>query len=457
MLRIKEVADVWFDSGAMPFAQWHYPFENKKEFEDNFPADFISEGIDQTRGWFYTLLAISTLLGKGPAYRNVVSYSHILDDRGRKMSKSLGNTISPWEVMDNFGADAARWYFYTVNSPGESKLFSLQNSMQQPKSFFNNLLNSLHFFELYDKPTGDHPRIKPRSQNMLDEWILSRLHNVISQTTKFMDNYDPTSAGREIEVFLLNDLSNWWLRRSRELFQRPKNKKVFNHAFELLRYVLFESSKIIAPMAPFTAEHIYKRVANQKESVHLEDWPKAKKKFIKPELEKVMVEVRDVVTAGLATRKSKNLKVRQPLASITIKRSYKFDPGLEELIKAELNIKEVFYRLSMEESVMLDEHITRELMLEGYARELMRQIQDMRKEAGYKLDDNIFAAWESESTDIIASFEKFSDEIKHTTLLKDLSARLPAGRHGHQENLAYDIEKEFDLVPGVKVWLGIRR
>ncbi|MFN7088534.1 MAG: class I tRNA ligase family protein, partial [Candidatus Paceibacteria bacterium] len=277
MVKIPDLIDVWFDSGAMPYAQWHWPFENQKIFKEQFPADFIVEGIDQMRGWFYTLLAIPTLLGKGPAYKNVMSLNLVLDEKGQKMSKSKGNIVSPFEVMDKFGADAARWYFYTVNSPGDYKLFSMKDVELRFKGFITTLDNCVRFYELY---SGENSKFEYRNlkqipnsksetvssfknsdldivsnfdiyaSNLLDKWILSRLNVLITEVTVSLDNYDPTSAARAIEKFVIEDFSNWWLRRSR------KRKE----ALEFLRFLLLELAKIIAPFTPFIAENIYQRL-----------------------------------------------------------------------------------------------------------------------------------------------------------------------------------------------------
>ena len=448
--RVKEVVDVWFDSGAMPYAQWHYPFENKKEFEQNFPADFISEGIDQTRGWFYTLLAVSTLLDRGAPYKNIISYSHVLDEKGRKMSKSLGNVIDPWEVMNQFGVDPVRWYFYSVSNPGEPKTFAPLVSLKQPKAFVGTILNSLNFFELYNKPSGRQIKLKPKPFGLLDSWLLSRLNNTLMQATKALDDYDPPSASRVIEGFVVNDLSNWWIRRSRELFQRPESKKSLQNNVHFLQYVLVELSKMTAPFMPFLSDHIYKRLGSFKESVHLEDWPKTKRRFINANLEKQMAEVRDAIAVGLAQRKNNNIRVRQPLATITIKRAERFDLQLEQLIMAELNLKKVLYNQTMADLAVLNIQLTQELILEGYVRELMRQIQDMRKEAKYMIDEKAFLSWESDNADVISVFEKFGKEIIKTTALKELL-------RGHNDKLTFDIEKDFELTSQVKVWLGIRK
>jgi len=462
MTRVKEVADVWFDSGAMPFAQWHYP-ENEKLFKNNFPADFIAEGIDQTRGWFYTLLAISTLLKKGAPYKNVLSYSHVLDEKGKKMSKSLGNIVNPWDVIEKFGVDAARWYFCAVNNPADPKLFSVDDVGKKRQGFVMTLLNSLRFLELYEKPirqaqggpapkssaSGRAKEPKGEAKNALDKWILSRINNLALTAAESLDDYDLNAASRALESFTVEDLSNWWLRRSREHFQRPKSPADLNKSLDLFRYLLSELSKMLAPFTPFLAEHVYKKVNNRKESVHLEDWPKAKKKLINPALESQMKELRDFVTLGLAQRKTGNIKVRQPLAAVTLKKSEKFEPELENLILAELNVKSIDYNPAQEEELTLDKKITPALLKESYAREVMRQIQDMRKEAKYKLDEKIYAAWDSDNKEVASAIGTFSKEIAENTLLVEFS-------RGHQPKEVFDVEKEFELGPQVKIWLGVR-
>ena len=456
MKRIKEVADVWFDSGSMPYAQWHYPFENKQRFNDNFPADFISEGIDQTRGWFYTLLAISTALGRGAPYKNVISYSHVLDEKGKKMSKSLGNVVDPWDIIEQFGVDAARWYFFTINDPADTKLFAISDVKNKLNGFMMTILNSLRFLELYAKPTNKLPRAQVDS--ILDQWILSRLFGLVRDVTKMSDLYDITGAGRAIERFVVEDMSNWWIRRSRERFQRPTSRENLEAGLSFFRYVLSEISKLLAPFTPFLADHIYKKVNNRKESVHLEDWPRVKKKFIKSELEETMFELRNFAADGLAQRKANNIKVRQPLRSLEIVRDQKLESELEALLKEELNVKEIIYAKktlgtkvheNFRVTSHLDTKITQDLLIEGYAREIMRQIQDMRKEAGYKLDELIWAAWEATNPDALEALNRYCEDIAKSTLLKELS-------RGHNPEQVFDIEKEFELGPQIKVWLGIR-
>lgn len=452
MKKVPDLIDVWFDSGAMPYAQWHWPFENKKMFEEQFPADFISEGIDQTRGWFYTMLAISTLLGKGNPYKNVVSLGHVLDDKGKKMSKSKGNVVSPFEVMDKVGTDAARWYFYTLNQPGEYKLFAMKDLEAKLKGFIFTLQNCIRFYELYEEDSKAWTN-SSKAKNLLDKWILSRFYGLVEEVTRDLDSYDPTASARAIEKFVVEDLSNWWLRRSR------KRKE----ALGLLRFILIELSKILAPFTPFIAEDIHHRLSskstpgtqedkiqNSKSSIHLEDWPVFNKKLIDKKLEEEMNEVRNSVASGLAVRKEKQLKVRQPLRSVTVKRKSKFEADLEELIKEELNIKNVSYDNNQEPLVVLDMELDQALIHEGYARELIRQIQDMRKEAKYRMDEKVFGQWHSDNKELSEAINKWSEEIRNEALFKEFAS-------GSSGKKTFNIEKEFDLASGKKIWVGVRK
>ncbi len=460
MQRIKEVADVWFDSGAMPYAQWHYPFENRNKIGSAFPADFIAEAIDQTRGWFYTLLAVSTLLGEGPAYKNVLSYSHVLDEKGQKMSKSKGNVVDPWMVMDKFGVDAVRWYFYSVNNPGETKLFSLDEVALRLRGFVMILWNSFRFFELYNLDnknfTVNFHKTKPAS--LLDQWIFSRLNQTTEVVAKSMDEYDPTTATRAIESFVTEDFSKWWLRRSRIKFQRPESEESLKESLALLRFLLLEIAKIIAPFTPFIAEKLHhdlhKGASAVTESVHFHNYPSSKDyklKTINYKLIQDMEEVRKFVALGLAYRKNKQIKVRQPLASAVVKRSEKLAEELETLIKDELNVKNLKYDPKQEEEITIDDRLTLELLQEGWARELLRQVQDMRKEAGYRFNEKVFCQWHTEDGELknaVASWEEF---IKKNALLKDFSLAHAEG------DKVFDIQKEFELAPQKKIWLGIKK
>jgi isoleucyl-tRNA synthetase len=443
MKKIPDLIDVWFDSGAMPYAQWHWPFENEKIFKEQFPADFIVEGIDQTRGWFYTLLAISTLLGKQNPYKNVMSLGHVLDEKGKKMSKSKGNVVSPFEVMDKVGADTARWYFYTVNQPGEYKNFAMKDVESKIKGFIFTLENCVRFYELYDSDSKSFSH-NSKATNSLDKWLLSRFNRLMAEVTSGLDVYDPMAAARAIEIFVVEDFSQWWLRRSR------KRKE----ALGLLRFVLLELSKLLAPFTPFIAEDIHKRMHHGHkmgtQSVHLHDWPAADKKLIDNKLEGEMSELRNIVTSGLAVRKEKQLKVRQPLRSAKLKRSSKFNSDLEELIREELNVKKLEYDKSQEVAVILDTEVDQALTNEGYARELIRQIQDMRKEAKYKLDEKISGQWHSDDGEISGAIHEWSEEIKKEALLSKFVS-------GPANSKVHDIEKEFELAPQKKIWIAVKK
>ena len=445
MMKIPDLVDVWFDSGAMPYAQWHWPFDyaqgkpSKKIFESQFPADYIVEGMDQTRGWFYTLLAVSTLLDKGTPYKNVISLSHVLDEKGQKMSKSRGNVVSPFDVMDKFGADAARWYFYTINSPGDYKLFAEKDVESKLKGFLFTLSNCLRFYELYKSQSDDkRQRADDQDLNLLDKWVLSKLNRLITQTTKNLEEYDITTAARVIEKFVIEDFSNWWLRRSR------KRKE----AVGMLRFLLFEISKLIAPFTPFIAEEIH-LITNDGSfnSVHLQNWPKANKKLVDDNLENEMVRVKDIVAAGLALRKESQVKVRQPLASISIAGA-ELEKDLEDLIKEELNVKEIKYKSNQKELVIYDFKLDQNLLDEGMANELQRRIQDIRKEKGLNINESAELSWRSEDPDVKRSINKFSQKIEGIT-----STAIIAGA----EFKKADIVEEFDLATGKKIKIEFKK
>lgn len=440
MHRVPELCDGWFDSGAMPYAQWHWPFENQKLFQQQYPADFIVEGVDQTRGWFYTLLAVATLMDRGAPFKNVMVLGLTLDPKGMKMSKSKGNVMYSGEAMDAAGVDAARWRLFVMSAPEDNKVIAAQDFQDTLNGFLSTLQNCLRFYELYTQsnqaPNGE---IAP---NILDRWLSSRLHNVIQNVTESLDHYNPTSAARVLEQFVVEDFSNWWLRRSRK---RPE-------ALPLLRQALLQISKLIAPFIPFMAEDMFARLGGPeltgRESVHLADWPKAEKKFMSAKLQETMIRVREIVATGLAIRKEKQIKVRQPLAAIILP-DKKLDAGLEALIKDELNVKGVVYKKGVELS--LDLSMTPELLAEGYAREAMRQIQDLRKDAGYRFDDKAYCQWFTEDSELSEALLKWSDDIKRDTSLSDFVKLARDDKH------AYDGEKEFEIVPGKKLWVGIKK
>ncbi len=381
--RTKEVMDVWFDSGAMPFAQDNYPFSTK---EVAFPADFISEAIDQTRGWFYTLHAVGALMGKGRAYKNVICLGHILDKEGKKMSKSLGNIVNPWEMIDKYGVDALRLWMYSVNQPGESKNFDEKTVDEIVKKIFNLVSNVHSFYDLY-RDISLESNDMPTSENVLDIWILSRLNEMLSSGTKYLDEFKLFEPVRLLKEFV-DDLSTWYVRRSRE---RLKEEDV--DAKKTLYFVLKTLSKYMAPFAPFFAEHLFQklRIQNDEESVHLEGWPEVvsgeELRVNSEEITKEMKEVRKIVSLGLEQRQKVNIKVRQPLQKLTIKQDLKSE--YLEIIKDELNVKEVFCDATLVEEVLLDTVLTLELKEEGVVRDVIREVQEQRKEKNLTPKDRI--------------------------------------------------------------------
>ncbi|MBI4117223.1 MAG: class I tRNA ligase family protein [Parcubacteria group bacterium] len=467
MRRVSEVIDVWFDSGAMPFAQEKSGIYRNFDISSlDFPADFITEGVDQTRGWFYTLLAVSTLLGFGPSYKNVISLGHVLDKDGKKMSKSLGNVVKPDYVIEKFGADAARWWFYRVNQAGESKSFREEELKEIQNGFVRAILNSLRFWRLYSKNQNlkiknqnekekikNFHEAKPRELDLLDRWFLSRWNSLIDSTTKSLDEYDATSASREIEKFLIEDLSNWWIRRSRDKFQLSES----GYQKDLLRFVLFELSKMIAPFTPFLAEHLHKELHYGTEagaaSVHFHDWPKANKKLIDEKLEEEMELARRIASLGLAARKDAGIKVRQPLAWLKVPSSkFQVPEELLDLIKEEVNVKEVIFEKSDNDlEVFLDTEITAALRAEGWIREFVRMIQDARKDAGYDFDQKVSAYWFSGDKPLSEAIKREGKFIVQKTVLKELR------ESRHDPKFACDIEKEQELEPGRSLWLGLKK
>jgi len=393
MERVPEVIDCWFDSGAMPFAQAHFPFacaqsqisklksQNYKP-PKSFPADFICEAVDQTRGWFYTLLAISTLLGFGPPYKNVISLGHVLDEKGEKMSKSKGNVVDPWYIVEKYGADATRWYFYIVNQPGDVKLFSEKDVGQSLKKFILTLWNSYQFYQTYI-PQISRPWKMCHSKNILDKWVISRLNELIQEVTEKLDKYDVTGAARAIEGFVINDLSLWYIRRSR---------KRFSEAASTLALVLQTISKLTAPFIPFLSEEAYRQCTPRggTQSVHLEDWPKANKKLIDKKLNQQMEKAREIVALALAERSKAGIKVRQPLSELRITNyELRKERELLELIKEEINVKKITFGKSLK----LDTKITPKLKEEGTVREVIRQINELRKKAGLTPKDKVLVQY----------------------------------------------------------------
>ncbi|HUA71022.1 MAG TPA: class I tRNA ligase family protein, partial [Solirubrobacteraceae bacterium] len=338
MRRVPEVIDVWFDSGSMPFAQYHAPHEGTDLFEEHFPADFICEALDQTRGWFYSLIAVSTLLFDRSPYRNVVCLGLILDEEGRKMSKSLGNTIAPNEVIDRFGADAMRWYFFTSKQPWDGYRASLDTIGEAVRQFLLQLWNTYSFYVLYANANGIERDPQPPAENAteLDRWALSRLQATIEIVRDRMDNFDATTAGRAIQSFV-DEISNWYVRRSRPRFWDGDPT-----AFATLRACLLATAKLLAPFCPFVADEIYDNLDGSEPSVHLCDFPPVGERDT--ELEQAMAIARETVRLGLAARGQAKLAVRRPLRAAVVVATGSEREAIERMagiVQEELNVKEL--------------------------------------------------------------------------------------------------------------------
>jgi isoleucyl-tRNA synthetase len=382
--RVKEVMDVWLDSGSMPFAEDHYPFENKSWIEGRgYPADFISEAIDQTRGWFYTLLAVGTLMGRAAPYKNVICLGHLLDAEGKKMSKSKGNVVDPWTEIERWGADVVRFWMYFVNQPGDSKNYD-EKTVKEAARVLSWLENSAKFYETFKNEQG----ARSSRKQVLDNWILARTHDVLQKVTQAMDAYNLYEATRTLAE-LFEDLSQWYVRRARDRVREGDPA-----ARETLRSVLKDSARMLAPFAPFLAEEVYQKVKNARdpESVHLALWPHKARLFgsmfekSHEVLMKQMGEVRSAASLLLKKRQEAGVNVRQPLNSVQLTiESRQLSSELLELLKDEVNVKEVTFG----KELALDTTITPELQKEGNLRNLIRELQDFRKEANLVPSDVI--------------------------------------------------------------------
>ena len=520
--RIPEVLDCWFESGSMPYAQQHYPFENKGKFEDNFPAKFIAEGLDQTRGWFYTLMVLGCgLFGKSP-YENVIVNGMILAEDGKKMSKKLKNYPDPTEIFDKYGADALR--FYLMNSPvvkAEPLRFSEKGVNDVVRKILLPLWNSYSFFVTYaniDKWEPGGEKGIPSSDNKLDKWIISELEELLKELTDEMDNYDLQRATEPIVEFI-DSLTNWYIRRSRRRFWKSECDEDESSAYATLYYCLVKFSQILAPFTPFIAEEIYKNLTGE-ESVHLSDWPEFDEGRIDLKLNEEMALVRKVVNLGHSLRAKTKMKVRQPLAKVQIALPEGVAPALiggqKDVILEELNVKELEildggadlievqiqvnsrvlgpkyggdvqkiiqmvkagdfkvdngkvlvgdFVLEGDEVeigckgkdgvdaesdggvvVILDTELTDELCREGYMRDVLRHIQDLRKEADYQVDDRIKVEIATEG-EVAKAVSEFADYIKDETLADEILDSVDPGA---------DAEKEFEL-DGVKVVVAVRK
>jgi isoleucyl-tRNA synthetase len=470
MKRVPEVIDCWFDSGAMPIAQWHYPFENGTLLEDGrFPADYISEAVDQTRGWFYSLHAIATLLFNRPCFKNVICLGHILDARGEKMSKAKGNVIEPWHVVNKYGADALRWYFFTSTSPGNVRRFAEDMVAEVTRRFFLTLWNVYSFFVNYaniDKFTPAAGGVLSHSE--LDRWIISELNQLIADVDTMLENYSPTEAGRKIENFV-SDLSNWYVRRSRRRFWKSENDADKISAYTTLYQCLVTLSKLMAPFAPFLAEELYQNLVesvfpDEPGSVHLADFPAADVSMIDKHLVADIRLVMRVSSLGRAVRSEAGIKVRQPLARLLVKvKSGRQRDTLRHLasqVLEEVNVKELEivddipvakhkeWPLASEGdlTVMLDTDISPELAAEGTAREIVRRLQTMRRSAGFDITDHIITYYQGDDY-IRQVMADFADYIKQETLSEQLMEGVPVeGAFAESHKLA-----------GSVVSLGVKR
>ncbi len=350
MHRVPEVIDCWFDSGSMPFAQHHYPFENKELFESQFPADFISEAVDQTRGWFYSLLAISTLIFNKAPFKNVIVLGHVQDENGQKMSKSKGNAVDPFEALATYGADAIRWYFYTNSAPWLPNRFHGKAVIEGQRKFMGTLWNTYAFYVLYaeiDKFDPTKYELEYDKLTVMDKWLLSKLNSMVKSVDSNLENYKIPEACKALQEFV-DDMSNWYVRRCRERYWKQGLEQDKINAYLTLYTALVTVAKAAAPMIPFMAEDIYQNLVRSvdttaEESVHLCSFPEVKEDQIDLELEKNMDEVLNVVGLGRAARNGSNMKNRQPLAKMYVNADIKLDGYFKEIIEDELNIKEVIF------------------------------------------------------------------------------------------------------------------
>jgi isoleucyl-tRNA synthetase len=353
MRRIPDLLDVWFDSGAMPFAQHHYPFENKADFKENFPADFIAEGVDQTRGWFYTLHAIATMIFDSPAYMNVVSNGLVLDAKGEKMSKSKNNTVDPFDMISKYGADTTRWYMMSNSSPWENLKFSEEGIQETQRKFFNTLVSTYSFLAMYaniDEWTYSGVPIPFPDRPEMDRWIISRQFTTIKKVDALLDEYEPTRAVREIERFA-DDLSNWYVRRNRRRFWKEGKSLDKTAAYQTLYECLVNLAKIASPIAPFLSEWIYRNLNSvtgfEEESVHLAFYPAVEETAIDRELEYRMDMARTISSIVLRIRNQINVNVRQPLAKLIVpansEEQRKAIDSVKDIILDEVNVKQIVY------------------------------------------------------------------------------------------------------------------
>ena len=473
MRRVPEVIDAWFDSGAMPIAQSHYPFENETLLEDGrYPADYICEAIDQTRGWFYSLHAISVLLFNKPCFRNVICLGHIMDAKGEKMSKRKGNVVWPFEVVEKYGADTLRWYLYTSSAPGNARQFDEKQVNEVSRRFLSTLWNVYSFFVMYAniddyRPTKEEA---PPPEAELDRWILSELNQLVKEVDSSLDNYGLTEACRKLEGFV-DGLSNWYVRRSRRRFWKSENDADKLSAYNTLYECLVTLTKLLAPFVPFLAEELYRNLVlsafpDAPGSVHLADFPVTDEGKIDRQLTEDNRLAMKVCSMGRSARSQVGIKVRQPLESLCVGVSSEHEKRaldrVASLVLEELNVKELMYD-SVEKvaglegkeyavireagnSVAITTFITAELEAEGMAREIVHRVQNMRRSAGYKIADHINMYYEADAW-IMQSLSSFADYVKQETLSTDIEEGIP-GDVDYQETFK---------ISGYNILIGVKK
>lgn len=495
MTREKDILDVWFDSGSMPYAQYHYPFENKEEFEKQFPAEFIAEGIDQTRGWFYVLLVISTIISGESAYKNVIVNDLMLDSEGKKMSKSAGNIVEPFTTIENYGADAVRFYLMNIGPVWTPIKFDHKALEEVVSKFYNTLKNTYTFFEIYANTDNVDPRTFNVDYNDLEEidkWLLSKYNNLVKNVTDSYEEYDLNKVVKYLITFLNDDLSNWYIRRNRRRFWASELDNSKKAVYKTTYDVLIGFLKLVAPITPFITEEIYRNLTNE-ESIHLSDFPEFDKSKVNEEIENKMDLVRDLITLGRNAREEAKIKVRQPISKVILDgKNEKLISDLVDLIKEELNVKSVDFvkdlteymtlsikpnfrvcgkmfgkdinkyanellNLSQEQInnlqnnksitikfnddnleitpdmvdirvdakegydaanmsnkfIIIDTTLTEELLNEGFAREIVSKVQNLRKDSGFDVADRIKLYYYGDIENVI---NDFNDYIKKETL-----------------------------------------
>ncbi len=470
MQRVPEVIDCWFDSGAMPVAQWHYPFENEDRFDQNFPADFICEAVDQTRGWFYSLHAISTLVFNRPCFKNVICLGHVVDAQGEKMSKSKGNVVDPWAVINDYGADPLRWHML-VSTPGEDNhRFSIKMLEETMRRFLFTLWNTYSFFVLYANIDCFVPQlsgtdnVRRKALTELDHWIISELNRLVREVTRSLDSYNLTFATRQIEEFVDN-LSNWYVRRNRRRFWKSENDADKLAAYTTLYECLVTLSQLLAPFVPFVAEELYQNLCvsvnpQARESVHLSDFPVADEAKIDDGLNSDVELAMKISSLARAARAKAGIKVRQPLAKAVVRVDTKEEKkALEKLateVMEEINVKELVVLSGAREQeefpsnmpdysvandarygVAIGTELRPELMAEGVSRELVRHLQNMRRNAKFDITDHIITYYQTKEPLVKQVMKTHASYIKQETLSEELIDGLaPDGTYGEKHRIA---------------------